>query len=301
MQTWPEGGLTWPGVPPLLGWADSRNAREVCPCLHTNKCVCFCVRAHTHTYIHSEKSAWKALDSHGALGPRGRTYKRYKCSQELLHPTGPAGKEGKVAADIGSLPSGSSPGCPSCGRERRGKESLGRGQPPLPTLRAPDGMPSSPVQLHGDRAGCCPHPYLAHTGWRGPSSECLQSWSPHTRTCLGPTPRCSQSARHLRGHSNRDQAWIMGSGLHGIWACVDQRLKMSGPHLGTSVASRKLSLMSPRPHGWKQALQSGAQTACPNPCSFVELVGWARVSIPSPPQLHGVSSPGLPILEPTGQ
>lgn len=67
---------------------------------------------------------------------------------------------------------------------------------------------------------------------------------------------------------------------------------MLGPHLGTSVASRKLSLMSPRPLGWKQALQSGTQTACPNPCSFVELVGWARVSIPSPS-----SSMECPVLD----
>lgn len=52
------------------GRTDSRKTRQVCTNLHTN------VRACVHTY------AQKTIDSHGALGPRRRTYKRYKCSQE---------------------------------------------------------------------------------------------------------------------------------------------------------------------------------------------------------------------------
>lgn len=73
-----QRGLTWPGAHPArVGKTHSRKARQVCTRLHTNMRLL----VHKHTYTCNEKSAQKALDSCGAPGPRGRTYKRYKCSQ----------------------------------------------------------------------------------------------------------------------------------------------------------------------------------------------------------------------------
>lgn len=42
-------------------------------------------------------------------------------------------------------------------------------------------------------------PYLARRGWRVTSSAHQRCWWPHTRTCPGLSPRCSQSEGHLRG------------------------------------------------------------------------------------------------------
>lgn len=114
-----------------------------------------------------------------------------------------------------------------------------------PHHRLKAARPAEAAQPHGDRAKPCPYPYLAHTGWQGPSSVCLQSWSPHTRTCLGLTPHCSQSARHLWGHKDRVQAWNVGRRLDSICACADQMLQTSGPQPSASAASRNLSLTCP--------------------------------------------------------
>lgn len=86
----------------------------MCTCLHANTCLLM----DTHACTHNENSAYKALDSRGTLGPCGRTYTKYKCSQVWLPPKRPAGKEDKVMADIRSLPSGSCCCCNGCCRKR---------------------------------------------------------------------------------------------------------------------------------------------------------------------------------------
>lgn len=155
-HTWPEGRLTWPGAPPppprLLGWAGQTRGM---PGRYARVYAQMCVPACARTYTYSEKSAWKALDSRGALGPRGRTYKRHKCSQEWLHPKGPAGKEDQAAADIRSLPSGSCRGCSRCGRKRWGRGSWAEGSPHCPHQGLQRACPAGPVRLSGDGAGHC--------------------------------------------------------------------------------------------------------------------------------------------------
>lgn len=247
-------GLEHP-PPPLagVGRTDSRNAREICPCLHTNVCACLCTHIHIQRKVGLEGSrlpwgsgpTWQDLQETQMLP-------RVAASQRACREGRPSsgGHQESAQWELSWLF--------SLRQKEVGKGKLGRGQPPLPTPRAPDSVPSRARSARWRRGRALPHPYLARTGWRGRSSECLRSWSPHTRTCLGPTPRCSLSARHLRGHSDRGQARVMGMGLDGIRAWADQRLQISGPPLGTSAASGKLSLMSLRPRGWKQALHAGA-------------------------------------------
>lgn len=248
--------LAWSTPPPPLagvGRTDSRNAREICPCLHTNVCACLCTHIHIQRKVGLEGSrlpwgsgpTWQDLQETQMLP-------RVAASQRACGEGRPSsgGHQESAQWELSWLF--------SLRQKEVGKGKLGRGQPPLPTPRAPDSVPSRARSARWRRGRALPHPYLARTGWRGRSSECLRSWSPHTRTCLGPTPRCSLSARHLRGHSDRGQARVMGMGLDGIRAWVDQRLQISGPPLGTSAASGKLSLMSLRPRGWKQALHAGA-------------------------------------------
>lgn len=63
----------------------------------------------------------------------------------------------------------------------------------------------------------CDRSYLARIGLRGRSSVHLESWWPHTRTSLGPFPRCSQSVALLEEKERRremfSQVWGKSSSL----------------------------------------------------------------------------------------
>lgn len=132
-------------------------------------------------------------------------------------PKGLQGRKAEQWRTLGACPVGAAAAVMAAAERRGVKERLGPWQPPLcPHQGLQAACPAGAAQLHEDRARHCSSPYLAHTGWRGPSSVCLQSWSPHTRTCLGPTPHCSQSARHLWGHEDRVQAWNTDRSLDSI-------------------------------------------------------------------------------------
>lgn len=155
--------------------------------------------------------------------------------------------------------------------ERGGKERLGHDSPQASTPRAPGAMSGRAAQLHGDRAGHCLSPYLAHTGWQGLSSVCPRSWSPHTRTCLGPTPHCSQSARHLQEHKDRGHG--EGSQQH-LWLVSARCCR----HQGHTPARRCFQAAVPhKPSGLLAGTKCHSLEHNPTlPYSPVGTTGWAR-------------------------
>ena len=159
-------------------------------------------------------------------------------------PRGPAGGR-QSRADVRSLPSGSCC-CYGCCRERR---KGGETRPMAARWSTPRFWAASPAaaacSIESGRAGHHLSPYLARIGWQGPSNECLQSWSPHTRTCLGPTPRCSQSARHLWGHRDGGLAWSLRRGLDSTRGSGRPDVAGIRATPGAGAASGKLSLTSP--------------------------------------------------------
>lgn len=146
--------------------------------------------------------------------------------------------------------------------------------------------------IESGRAGHHLSPYLARIGWQGPSNECLQSWSPHTRTCLGPTPRCSQSARHLWGHRDGGLAWSPGRRLDSTRGSGRPDVAGIRATPGAGAASGKLSLTSPEA-SWTEP-KAMLQIASPPHSRSSRACGLSQGLHPIP-QLHQASATLWPI------
>ena len=199
--------------PPCWGGQDTLKEDQAGVHTFTHRHVCLLSHTHTHTHTHvcSEGSRlpWGS-------GPMRQDLQEIQMLPRLSVSQRACGRKAKSGRMLGACPVGAA--AATAAAERGGKEErLGPRQPGKSTPRLGAASPAKAAQLCRVRAGHRLSPYLAHTGWRGPSSVCLRSWSPHTRTCLGPTPRCSQSARHLWGHKDNGQACDPRRGLDSIY------------------------------------------------------------------------------------